>query len=98
MKKYIIIYFIVDIVINFLWLSIYLGIFYYFEDRGLLLFIIYFYKITVYNSVGQLISLDLVEVTIYGGFFRQAAVINVVFIDYVILQVLWEILGMYQNF
>lgn len=52
MKKYIIIYFIVDIVINFLWLSIYLGIFYYFEDRGLLLFIIYFYKIIVYNSVG----------------------------------------------
>lgn len=47
-----IIYFIVDIVINFLWLSIYLGIFYYFEDRGLLLFIIYFYKIIVYNSVG----------------------------------------------
>lgn len=97
MKKYTITYSIADTVINPSWLSIYSGTSHYFEDRGLSLFTTYLYKITVYNSVGQLTSSDAVEATTYGGFPRQAAVINVVPIDHVILQVSWETPGMYQN-
>lgn len=90
-------YSIADTVINPSWLSIYSGTSHYFEDRGLSLFTTYLYKITVYNSVGQLTSSDSVEATTYGGFPRQAAVINVVPIDHVTLQVSWETPGMYQN-
>lgn len=97
MKKYTITYSIADTVINPSWLSIYSGTSHYFEDRGLSLFTTYLYKITVYNSVGQLTSSDAVEATTYGGFPRQAAVINVVPIDHVTLQVSWETPGMYQN-
>lgn len=97
MKKYTITYSIADTVINPSWLSIYSGTSHYFEDRGLSLFTTYLYKITVYNSVGQLTSSDSVETTTYGGFPRQAAVINVVPIDHVTLQVSWETPGMYQN-
>ncbi|XP_062584554.1 usherin-like isoform X1 [Saccostrea cucullata] len=78
-----------ETVINPSWLSIYSGTSRYFEDRGLSLFTTYIYKVTVYNSVGQLTSRDSVEATTYGGFPRQAAVINVLPMNHVSLQVTW---------
>lgn len=75
--------------IDGIWKSVYLGTSTYFEDRGLPVFTTFKYRVTVYNSVGQLTSDATGEVTTHGGFPRKAADISVETVDHLSIKVSW---------
>lgn len=71
------------------WESIYTGTSTFFEDRGLTMFTVFRYRVTVFNDIGQMTSDPTPEVVTFGGFPRRSAKVTAVAVSHRIIGVSW---------
>ncbi|XP_052767673.1 usherin-like isoform X2 [Mya arenaria] len=74
---------------NTVWERIYAGTELFYNDRGLPMFAMYRYRVTVYNDIGLLTSDPTPEVMTFGGFPRRAATVTATAISHQIVSVSW---------